>query len=140
MEKSYTLKTAFPNAKCSEQMENAIVSKINADVKNRVISAEVIFDTIVKRADIEKFRKEVIKNYSINDLELEAVFNTQNISVSDAVTYCTELLTEENSLWGAVLDSCIAEDEGECIKIMLRHGNRELLENDNIEKKLAALL
>ncbi len=140
MEKSYTLKTAFPNAKCSEQMENAIVSKINADVKKRVISAEVIFDTIVKRADIEKFRKEVIKNYSINDLELETVFNTQNILVSDAVSYCTELLTEENSLWGAVLDSCIAEDEGARIKIMLRHGNLELLENDNIEKKLSALL
>ena len=140
MEKSYTLKTAFPNAKCSEALENAIVSKINADVKKRIISAEVIFDTIVKRADIEKFRKEVIKNYSLNDLELEAVFNTQNITVSDATGYCIELLTEENSLWGAVLDSCIAEDEGECIKIMLRHGNRELLENDNIEKKLSALL
>ena len=140
MEKSYTLKTAFPNAKCSEALENAIVSKINADVKKRIISAEVIFDTIVKRADIEKFRKEVIKNYSLNDLELEVVFNTQNISLSDATGYCIELLTEENSLWGAVLDSCIAEDEGECIKIMLRHGNRELLENDNIEKKLSALL
>ena len=61
MEKSYTLKTAFPNAKCSEALENAIVSKINADVKKRIISAEVIFDTIVKRADIEKFRKEVIR-------------------------------------------------------------------------------
>ena len=140
MEKSYTLKTAFPNAKCSEKMQNAIVSKINADVKKRIISAEVIFDTIVKRADIEKFRKEVINNYSLSDLELEAVFNTQNISVSDAVGYCAELLTEENSLWGAVLDSCIAEDGGEYIKIMLRHGNRELLENDNIEKKLSALL
>ncbi|MBQ6936932.1 MAG: PolC-type DNA polymerase III [Clostridia bacterium] len=140
MEKSYTLKTAFPNAKCSEALENAIVSKINADVKKRIISAEVIFDTIVKRAYIEKFRKEVIKNYSLNDLELEVVFNTQNISLSDATGYCIELLTEENSLWGAVLDSCIAEDEGECIKIMLRHGNRELLENDNIEKKLSALL
>ena len=140
MEKSYTLKTAFPNAKCSEALENAIVSKINADVKKRIISAEVIFDTIVKRADIEKFRKEVIKNYSLNDLVLEAVFNTQNITVSDATGYCIEILTEENSLWGAVLDSCIAEDEGECIKIMLRHGNRELLENDNIEKKLSTLL
>ena len=140
MEKSYTLKTAFPNAKCSEQMENAIVSKINADVKKRIISAVVIFDTIVKRADIEKFRKDVIKSYSLNDLELEVVFNTQNIQIPDAVTYCIELLTEENSLWGAVLDSCIAEDEGEYIKIMLRHGNRELLENDNIEKKLSALL
>lgn len=140
MDNKYTLKTAFPNASCSESLENAVVSKINADVKKRTISAEVIFDAVVKRADIEKFRKEVIKNYSLNDLEIETVFNTENIPLTQCFEYCIELLSEENSLWGAVLDSCIVEEDGERIKVVLRHGNRELLENDATEKKLSALL
>jgi len=140
MENKYSLKTAFPNAPCSEELSCAQVINISADVKTRSICAQIFLDKIIDADDIDSFREAVIKNYNLHDFSLDIKFNKDNISANDAVMYCIDLVKKENPLWGAILDCCIVEDTENKMKIYLRHGNKELLETDGADKKLSALL
>ena len=137
---NYTLRTAFPNAPCPDVLANAEVLNIKADVKKRSISADVIFNDIVDYSDVENFIKEVEKNYGLTQFELNITFRIDSSREIECVNYCVDVIGEKNPLWRAVLDSCIIEVDDDVIKISLRHGNRELMENEAVDKTISSLL
>ncbi len=141
---NYTLKTAFPNAECEGSLANVKITKIQADAKTRSISAEALSDEIIEYSAIEKFTESVKQSYELNDFDLKISFfdnacEKEN-SIQDCIDFCREELREENPLWAMILDSCICEETEECVKIFLRHGNKELLEEDGVDKKIMQLL
>ncbi len=139
MEK-YTLKTAFPNVPCAETLENAEVLNIKADINKRKISAEVVCNDIADYHDVEKFEEEVKKFYELAEFDLNIRFRADSSREIECVNYCVDVLGERNPLWRAVLDSCIIEADDETVKISLRHGNRELVEDDGIDREISSLL
>lgn len=140
MENSYTLKTTFPKVECCEKLKNARVLNINADVKERGVTVTVSLDSMVEHSDIESFTSEVKKKYGLKSFELDIKFSATEREESDCVFYCIDLIKEENPFWGVILDSCIVECGDEEIKVMLRHGNREILEKEGADKRISALL
>ena len=136
----YTLKTAFPNASCSELLENVPVTQLKADIKKRTINAEISPNKIIDYSVVESFRNEVIKAYGLNDFDIKVNFSDLSFDIAECVSYCVEIIREENPLWGAVMDSCTCEEDENYIKVFLRHGNKELLEKEGADKRLAELL
>lgn len=137
---SYTLKTAFPRVNCSETLGDAEVLNINADAKKRLICAEVVLNDVVEYAEVEKFVSEVKETYELSDFKLNISFHIDSSREIECVSYCVDVIGENNPLWKAVLDSCIIENDDENTKIILRHGNRELLENEEVDSEISALL
>ncbi len=138
--KNYTLKTAFPKAKCPETLGDAEVLNITADAKKRLICADVVSNDIVEYEEVEKFVSEVKITYDLSDFELNISFHADSAREIECVNYCVDVVGESNPLWRAVLDSCIIEADDEKVKIILRHGNRELLENESVDREISALL
>jgi len=137
---NYTLKTAFPNVPCAEPSENAEVLNIKADINKRKISAEVICNDIADYSDVEKFEEEVKKFYELVEFDLNIQFHTDSSREIECVNYCVDVLGEKNPLWRAVLDSCIIEADDETVKISLRHGNLDLMEEEAVDREIATLL
>lgn len=137
---NYTLKTAFPNVPCAETLENAEVLNIKADINKRKISAEVICNDIADYSDVEKFEEEVKKFYELVEFDLNIQFRTESSREIECVNYCVDVLGEKNPLWRAVLDSCIIEADDETVKISLRHGNLDLMEEEAVDREIATLL
>ncbi|MBE7032616.1 MAG: PolC-type DNA polymerase III [Ruminococcaceae bacterium] len=137
---NYTLKTAFPNVPCAETLENAEVLNIKADINKRKISAEVICNDIADYSDVEKFEEEVKKFYELVEFDLNIQFHTDSSREIECVNYCVDVLGEKNPLWRAVLDSCIIEADDETVKISLRHGNLDLMEEEAVDREIATLL
>ena len=71
---NYTLRTAFPDASCSEVLANAEVLNIKADINKRSISADVICNDIADYRDVENFSEEVKKSYEIAEFDLNIKF------------------------------------------------------------------
>ena len=61
---NYTLKTVFPNAQCDELLGSALVTKLNADVNSRTITAEVTSKGIIEYCVVESF-KENVKRHTV---------------------------------------------------------------------------
>ena len=137
---SYTLKTAFPRVKCFEALGDAEVLNITADAKKRLICAEVVSNDVVEYKEVEKFVSEVKEIYELSDFQLNISFHIDSFREIECVSYCVDVISENNPLWRAVLDSCIIEADDENVKIILRHGNRELLENEEVDREISALL
>ena len=137
---NYTLKTAFPRTECPENLGNAEVSNITADAKKRCICADAVLNGIVEYAEIEKFVSEVKNTYDLTDFELNITFHAGSVSEIECVNYCIDVIGAHNPLWRAVLDSCIIEADDEKVKIILRHGNLELMENESVDREISALL
>jgi len=136
----YTLKTAFPNAECPKALEDAEVLNINADIKKRSITADVICNHIAEYSDVEKFTKEVEQSYGLLNFDLNISFNSENMSEVECVNYCIDMIGENNPLWRAILDRCIVEVDEETATVILRHGNRELAESEGVDKEISSLL
>ena len=137
---SYTLKTAFPRVRCSETLGDAEVLNITADSKKRIICADAMLNDIVEYAEIKEFVSEVKETYELADFQLNISFHTDSSREIECVNYCVDVIGEGNPLWRVVLDSCVIETDDECIKIILRHGNRELLENEEVDREISAIL
>lgn len=137
---NYTLKTAFPNASCPDVLANAEVLNIKADINKRSISADVVCNDIADYHDVEKFTAEVKKKYELREFDLNIKFRADSSREAECVNYCVDVLSEKNPLWRAVLDSCIIEADDETVKISLRHGNRNLMENEAVDREIALLL
>ncbi|MBQ8765080.1 MAG: PolC-type DNA polymerase III [Clostridia bacterium] len=137
---NYTLRTAFPNASCSEVLANAEVLNIKADINKRSISADVICNDIADYRDVENFIEEVKKNYELREFDLNIKFRADSSREAECVNYCVDVLSEKNPLWRAILDSCIIEADDETVKISLRHGNRSLMEDESVDREIALLL
>ncbi len=137
---NYTLKSTFSGAECPVELGDAVVQGISADEKSRTIKANVLLDHIVCCDTVEKFRREIIEKYELNDFELNISFVPDCADISDCVKYCTELLSKDEPLEAAILDCCIAEKCDGKIKITLRHGNKELMEEEEADRKLSNLL
>ena len=140
METKYTLKTTFPNIDCPECFQSAEVLSIDADVKKRSIKVKVCFSEVVDHVDVKKFTEQVREKYSLNSFDMEIGFNAENTSEKDSLAYCIELIKEENPLWGAILDSCVIECEKEKATVTLRHGNKEIMENEGADRRICELL
>jgi len=139
MEK-YLLKDAFLNVECDESLGEASVEHLDADIKKRSIDTTITLGSIVDYDKIEKFRSNVITAYGLSSFNVKVRFNSENPDIGECVKYCTEVIRAENPLWGAILDSCICEKDGGVLKIFLRHGNKELLEDEGADKKIEQLL
>ena len=137
---NYTLRTAFPNAQCSDVLANARVLNISADVKKRSIRLAASCDDAVQYADVENFIKAVKESYQLLDFEADITFNAEDLAENECAVYCIDEICAQNPLWRAVLDSCIVEAASDTITVFLRHGNRDLAENEGIDKEIAALL
>lgn len=137
---NYTLRTAFPNAQCSDVLANARVLNISADVKKRFIRLAASCDDAVQYADVENFIKAVKESYQLLDFEVDITFNAEDLAENECAVYCIDEICAQNPLWRAVLDSCIVEASSDGITVFLRHGNRDLAENEGIDKAIAALL
>lgn len=137
---NYTLKTAFPRVKCSEALGDAEVLNITADAKKRLICADIVLNDVVEYAEVKKFVSEVKEAYELSDFELNISFHIDSSREIECVSYCVDVIGESNPLWRAVLDSCIIDTDDENVKITLRHGNRELLENEEVDRELSSLL
>ena len=141
---SYTLSTAFPNAECEKCLENVKVTKILADAKSRTITATAQSDEIIEYSAVERFIENVKRSYGLSDFHLELSFSdnaaADENSIQSCVNFCIEELRKENPLWAMVLDCCICEEDGENVKILLRHGNQELLTEDGVDRKISQLI
>ncbi len=137
---NYTLRTAFPNASCSDVLANAEVMNIKADINKRSITAEVICNDIADYRDVEKYIEEVKKSYDLKEFDLNIKFRADSSREIECVNYCVDVLSEKNPLWRALLDSCIIEADEETVKISLRHGNRSLMEDESVDREIALLL
>ena len=141
---NYTLSTAFPNAECEKCLKDVRVTKIQADAKARTITAMAQSDEIIEYSAVERFVENVKHSYGLNDFHLELSFSdnasADDNSIQSCIKFCIEELRKENPLWAMVLDSCICEEEGENVKILLRHGNQELLTDDGVDRKISQLI
>ncbi len=137
---SYTLKNAFKKASCPKELEDAAVTKINADAKNRFIEADILLDRLVGEEDLDKFCASVKKEYGLEKVKINIDFKLENADISECAKYCIQQLGNKEAIYKAIFDSsfvCECEDK---IKVTLRHGNKELLEEYNVDRKISELL
>ena len=137
---NYTLKTAFPKVKCPVTLGDAEVLNITADAKKRCICADAALSDVVEYAEVQKFIADVKEVYELSNFELNISFHIDSEREIECVNYCVDTIGDSNPLWRAVLDSCIIEADDENVKIILRHGNLELLENEAVDREISALL
>ena len=142
MDKIYTLKTAFPEAKAEECLECGKVNKLSLDIKSRIISAEFEFSDMIKLESLERFVRSVESVYRLEKLKYEISFSIpdEKKDLISCVQFCIDFASKNNPLWGAVLNSCEIKPSQNGFEILLRHGNRELLEQDGAESKIELLL
>ena len=137
---NYTLKTSFPKAQCSEALGNVNVLNISVDAKNRSIRATALSEKVVEYGDVENFISSVKNSYQLLDFDLDITFSNDISHEGECINYCIEEISAGNPLWRALLDSCIIESAGDRATVFLRHGNRDLAENDGVDKKISELL
>ncbi len=137
---NYTLRTAFPNASCSDVLGSAEVLNIKADINKRSITVDAVCNDVTDYHDVEEFTEEVKTQYELRKFELNISFRVDSSREIECVNYCLDIVGEKNPLWRAVLDSCIIEADDETVKISLRHGNRSLMEDEAVDREIALLL
>ena len=54
------------------------------------------------------------------------------IKKTDAMAYCISKTEEKNALWWTIFDSCIINESEDGVTITLRHGNRQILEDEKV--------
>ena len=137
---SYTLKTAFPEVPCEGVLGKAEVLNIKADIKKRSITATVEVNDIAEYSEIEKFISEVKRIYQLNDFAMDVKFNVDSSREIECVNYCVDEIGEKNPLWRAILDISIIEVDDETVTISLRHGNREIMESEAVDRVISTML
>jgi len=142
MEKVYTLKTAFPETALDECLENVKVNKLSLDRRNRTINLFIELDEIVKYDSIERFKRSTETVYRLEKLNIEISFSIpdERKNSEDCLKFCIDFAGAENPLWGAVFNLCETEKTPDGFKILLRHGNKELLIENEADRKLENLM
>lgn len=139
MADNYTIKLAFPLAETDDDFGKAVLKNLTADVKSRSVNADAVFDNLITYSTIKENCKKIEYAYKLNSFNLKETFNAFD-DITDCVKYCIDALEEKNPLWAAVLNSCIIEEANGKIQIELRHGNRELLEEEKADEFLSKQL
>ncbi len=134
---NYTLKNAFPNAQCPEELCGVKIIKINADIKTRTIRTDVLLDKVIDEALLEKFCQSVKNEYSLEKFEINVSFDMKNVDACECAKFCIDKLGSEEPFYKAIFDCCFVDEcDGE-VKITLRHGNEELLLEEGVDKKIS---
>ncbi len=137
---NYTLKNTFPNAYCPDELCDATVTKISADANKRIISADVSLETVISSEAIDKFRDSVKTAYGLERFDLNVVFDVKDTDICECTKFCIEKIGNEEPLYKAIFDCCFVNECENKVKITLRHGNEELLEENSIDKKISETL
>ena len=137
---NYTLKNTFPNAYCPDELCEAKITKINADAKTRIIRVDILLNKVVEEEVIEKFCRSVKTEYNLEKFELNVSFDMKDADVCECAKFCVDKLGNSEPLYKAIFDCCFVDECDGKVKITLRHGNEELLEEEGIDKKISDLL
>ncbi len=137
MEKKYTLKDVFPKVKGEYNLGDVWVKKVDADARLRKIEAEIYLEGETSFLGIASFSDRAKSTYNLAELNLK-FFGESTPSVWK-VRFCLDLMCEKNPLLKMILDNSEIEMD-ETITVTIRHGNKEVLESENICEKLGKKL
>ncbi|MEE0867948.1 MAG: PolC-type DNA polymerase III [Clostridia bacterium] len=134
----YTVSAAFSAVDIDYDLSCVHVKSLNASTADRKITATLEIDKLIEFSMLENFRKSAISAYKLNELIFNIEFNLEESDTLAQMKFCIDVLCSRNSLWGAILNSCIVKEE-ETFTIFLRHGNRALLEEENADREIEKL-
>ncbi len=137
---NYTLKNTFPNVYCPDELSDAKVTKIYADAEKREITADILLSSVVDSSVLDEFCRAVKDVYSLELFNVNISFDIENADVCECAKFCIDKLGEEEPFYKAIFDCCFVNECDDKLKITLRHGNEELLEEEGIDKKISELL
>ena len=134
----YTVSAAFSAVDIDYDLSCVHVKSLSASTADRKITATLEIDKLIEFSMLENFRKSAISAYKLNELIFDIEFNLEESDTLAQMKFCIDVLCSRNSLWGAILNSCIVKEE-ETFTIFLRHGNRALLEEENADREIEKL-
>ena len=133
MKENYSFKDAFSLVKTDEEIEGARLLNLSCDIEKRSISLDIIFKNIISYSLLTSVKEEVKKAYRLNELILNEKFEIDGmLNKADAMAYCISKTEEKNALWWTIFDSCIITESENSVTITLRHGNRQILEDEKV--------
>ena len=133
MAENYSFKEAFSLAPTDEEIGEGKLFNLSCDIEKRTISADIVFKNIISYSLLSSAKEEVKKAYRLNDFILNEKFELSGeIKKTDAMAYCISKTEEKNALWWTIFDSCIINESEDGVTITLRHGNRQILEDEKV--------
>ncbi len=134
MDKPYLMSEVFPAAEGDESVRRGRIDRLIINKEARTALVKAVFDRIVPPAYIGRYSEEIRLAYKMNGVKIEPVFDIPSPTDEDILRFIDaeiSVLHTSNPLWGAVFCDCETAKRGDCIYITLRHGNRDILENEN---------
>ncbi len=139
MDKVYYMREVFPLASGDESVRGGRVERVVIDRDGRTASVKAVFNRIVPTEYLERYESEICLAYKLNDAQIEPSFDLPSPTEDDILRFVgmeISALHRTNPLWGAIFCDSRANVRGGEIYITLRHGNREILENEGADKFL----
>ena len=137
---AYDIKTVFSAARCDFDLSGVTVKSLKANMKERKIFAALVLPRLISRSALDAFRENIKKSYNLSSIEFDLSFDLPEKDPCAEVLYCAQTLSEKNALWGAILNSCETKKLGDTVTLFLRHGNRKILEKENVPEKIEQLM
>ncbi|MBR1970130.1 MAG: PolC-type DNA polymerase III [Clostridia bacterium] len=133
MAENYSFKETFSLAEIDEETGRGILSNLSCDLEKRSISANITFKNIISYSELINAKDEIKKAYKLNEFSLQEKFEIEeSLNKAEAMAYCISKTEEKNALWWTIFDSCIITDSESSVIITLRHGNRQILEDEKV--------
>lgn len=128
----------FTKIELSDDSLNGRITNVSANRLTRTFVMDVTYKSVVGAENIERCADEIKSCYNAEHVIIRPSF--EYVSEKDAVRLAKNSVYNigaENPLFKMVFNSCEYSFEDGLLKIYLRHGNKELLLNENIGERIS---
>lgn len=117
------------------------ISSLQIDTKNRMITADVAFPSLVERRVLYDVEKKIAgcKELKLAAVHINPTFPSQSFTVDYYPSLVLELKRREASVNGTLTDSKVSLDDGK-LMITLTHGGGDLLISRHVDHTLSKLI
>lgn len=139
MDKPYMLGEVFPAARGDESVIHGRIERLVINKEERTAHIMAVFKRIFPVEYIDRYSEEIRQVYKMRDVKIDPSFDVPQPSEADVLRFVEGVVTRmrvEKPLWGAIFCDSTYALQGDRIYITLRHGNRDILENEGAAEYL----
>ena len=131
--------TCFSQEELKDSFANARVLSIDFDRKQSAMSCEVIFPALIKRSDIFENEQIIVKKLGLSSFSIHPKY-TPDLFSADYFSEIVALLKKRVSVVNGYFDNSTAEYNGNTLKIELKNGGLQLLQNAKTDLEIKKII
>ena len=140
MKEEYTLSEAFPAVDGDSDIGRGLITRIIINRERRSMKLYVKFGAFVPYPRIDAYLNEIQRVYRLERARIFVTFDCGEVDIKKAASFCIASMTHTDPLTYMILESCGIEECEGGVRLMLRHGNRDVIENGNTDKVISDML